>query len=137
MSDWNSALADTMDNAWGFDTMNYMDQNAINANDISSSVGQGANDGFFGDAFSNFDNTMGSVSKLAGIGASIFQSYVGLQGLKIAKEELGIKKEKWAEAKRELNWMRNTRHKLTNKYMGRSSGNAPTSGQVNAAMSKF
>ena len=129
MGNWNSALADTMNNAWGFDTMNYIDQNAINANDISSSVGQGANDGFFGDAFGTFNNTIGTVGKLAGIGSSLAQTYLGLKALGIAKDELGIKKEKWAMAKQELQHMQATRRRLTASYMG--------GGKTGAATAKY
>jgi len=97
--------------------------------DLSKVNQPGGSAGWLGDSFSNFDKSMGSVGKIMGGVSSLANIYLGFKALGLAKEELGIKKDQWAQAKQELNHMRATRKRLTSSYMGRSSGGNATGKQ--------
>jgi len=90
--------------------------------DLSKVNQPGGSSGWLGDSFSDFNKSMGSVGKIMGGVSSLANIYLGFKALGLAKEELGIKKDQWAQAKQELNHMRATRKRLTASYMGRSQG---------------
>ena len=92
---------------------------------VNEIPGQGS---FWGNSFSNFNNSLSSIGKIAGIGSSLAQTYVGLAALGIAKDELAIKKDKWNMAKQEIKHMQATRRRLTSSYMNGGKGVGSGSG---------
>lgn len=91
------------------------------AGGVSSLAGD-AGGGFFGDSFSNLNNSLGTIGKIGGGISSLAGIYSGFKMLGMAEDELDIKKDQWSMAKEELQHMQESRKRITAGYMGGNSG---------------
>lgn len=77
------------------------------------------------DAFEKYQNSfvgqaqpyIQGAASLASIGGSLADIYLGFQKMDIAKQQLGMAKEQWAEQKKELAHVRGVRKRLNASYM--------------------